>query len=324
MSNWRPSSPASAARRRANMLDRARRYFLAANVLAVDTPALSRFAVSDPHIDSLAVLSAAGRRCFLHTSPEFHMKRLLAAGYPDIYSICRVFRDGEAGSKHLPEFTMIEWYRLDLELAGIVADAVALIAACLDDSTLANSAVSVDYADAFTDYAGIDVLTASADDLAHGVNADRDLRTALGTDRDAWLDLILSNAVIPRFSAGRLTVLQRFPASKAALARLCPEDQRFADRFEIFFGSMELANGYVELTDANEQRLRIDRDLQRRRNLQRSVEPWDKNFLQAMDNGLPACAGVAVGVERLQMILDGADHIRDVVTFASDTEDDNG
>lgn len=321
MSGWHPSSRPQAARRRAAMLDRARQYFLTEDVMPVDTPSLSPFAASDPHIDSLRVYASSGGRFFLRTSPEFHMKRLLAAGYPNIYSICRVFRDGEIGKRHLPEFTMIEWYRLGFKLPAIVADAAMLIAHCLDDASLIDSAFVIDYRDAFARFAGIDVLTASHDELASSAKADKSLRKTLGKNRDMWLDLVLAAVVAPKFAADRLTVLQHFPASKAALARLCPDDRQLADRFEIFMGSMELANGYVELTDAAEQRRRVDGELQQRRNMLRTVAPRDERLLEALDAGLPRCAGVAVGVERLQMLLDGTDDIGDVVTFSFEAGD---
>jgi lysyl-tRNA synthetase class 2 len=304
------------------MLMRARNYFDSRDVLAVDTPALSRFATSDPNNDSLVVQSQPGDRYFLNTSPEFGMKRLLADGYPDIYSICRVFRDGESGKRHLPEFTMIEWYRLGFGLETIIEDTANFIAACLDDDTLVRGALRIDYASAFDDIVGIDPLDASFDALADCVDADDHLRREVGTDRDAWLDLILSTIVAPQFERDRLTVLQHYPASQAALARLCPDDAHVADRFEVFFGDMELANGYVELTDAAEQRRRIDDDLARRERLGRRVDPWDRYLIAALEAGLPDCAGVAVGLERLQMVLDGADDIRDVTTFAFNAADD--
>lgn len=317
MSNWRPSSGPDAARSRAAMLDRARGYFAAGDVLAVDTPALGRFAGSDPNIDSFRVHGITRSSYFLHTSPEFCMKRLLAAGYPDIYSICRVYRDGESGKQHLPEFTMLEWYRLGYDLDAIVADTTGLIACCLNDQALTDQVVTLDYVDAFAELADIDVFAATTDDLARAADADAELSRMLGADRDAWLDLVLATVIEPKLKAGKLTVLRHFPASKAALARLCPADQRLADRFEIFFGSTELANGYVELTDAAEQRRRFDLELAKRGAQERSTTPWDTQLLAALDAGLPDCAGVAVGFERLQMIHDRTDDIGDVVTFTS-------
>ena len=322
MSDWRPSSGPAVAQRRAAMLMRARSYFDSRDVLAVDTPALSRFATPDPNIDSLVVQSQPGGRYFLNTSPEFRMKRLLADGYPDIYSICRVYRDGESGKRHLPEFTMIEWYRLGFALEEIIEDTTNFIAACLDDDTLTRSVLRIDYAKAFNDIAGIDPFDVSFDSLADCVDADDYLRREVGTDREAWLDLILGTIIAPQFERDRLTVLRHYPASQAALARLCPADTRVADRFEVFFGDLELANGYVELTDAAEQRSRIDDNLARRERLGRRVDPWDRHLIAALESGLPECAGVAVGLERLQMVLDRTDDIRDASAFGFNAADD--
>jgi len=318
MNDWLPSGGPAAARSREAMMHRARDYFVAQDVLAVDTPALSQYAVTDANIESLAVSTRNGREYFLHTSPEFCMKRLLAAGYPDIYSICRVFRDGEVGELHAPEFTLVEWYRLGFELGQIVDDTTRFIATCLDLPTLANSVVRFNFADVFQEFAAIDVTDTPVDDLAKCCGADERLRAAIGTDKDAWLDLILATVIAPQFVPDQLTVVQHYPASQAALARLCPDDPRFADRFEVFCGSIELANGYVELTDAAEQRRRMDSDLQKRRDSGQAEPPWDRSLIAALESGLPRCGGVAVGFERLQMIFDDADDIRDVVTFGNE------
>ena len=247
------------------------------------------------------------------------MKRLLASGYPDIYSVCRVFRDGEAGRKHQPEFTIIEWYRLGFDLAEIIADTLNVIAAALDDASLTGAVSIFDYRDAFIEFAGIDPLTASTDDLAAAAGADNDLRQTLGEQSDGWLDLILTTRVAPSFATDKLTVLQHYPASQAALARLCPDDPRLADRFEVFMGAMELANGYVELTDAVEQSQRIADDQAMRELRDQPVRPHDAALLAALESGLPACAGVAMGLERLQMLHDKVDDIRKVITFEFET-----
>jgi lysyl-tRNA synthetase class 2 len=320
VSGWHPSAGVAAARSRAALLERARAHFAAADILAVDTPALTRYAVTDPHIDSLTAQSSGGGY-FLHTSPEFCMKRLLAAGFGDIYSICRVFRDGESGARHSPEFTMIEWYRLGFSLTAIVEDTLQLIARCLDAPALAGRAEIVDYDEAFRRHAGLDPFAAGIDELAAATGADERLRREIGAERDSWLDLIMSTVVAPRLPVGRLTVIRHYPASQAALARLCPADVRVADRFEVFHGTMELANGYVELTDADTQRQRFDDDLDMRQRLGREAVPWDRHLVDALRAGLPECAGVAVGLERLQMVLDGTNDIRDVMTFESEHSD---
>ena len=316
MIQWRPSSAASAAHSRAAMLQRVRDYFVIRDVLAVDTPALSAFATSDLNIDSI-VASVASEPQYLHTSPESSMKCLLAAGYPDIYSICRVFRDGEKGRQHLPEFTLLEWYRLAFDLKQIIADTTALIANCLERPELGEEYAVIDYADAFQSSIGIDVFAATVDELADSLCADNSLRESIGNDRDAWLDLALSSRIAPNFAAGQLTVLRHYPRDQAALARICPQDERCADRFEVFLGTLELANGYVELTDAKEQRARFEHDNERRRIAGKPEVEGDALLLAALQHGLPECAGVAVGIERLQMIHDQVDSIDKVVTFAT-------
>ena len=305
------------------MLQRLRTYFDLESVLEVDTPALSATAVSDVNIESLEVRSDLTEvSLYLHTSPEFCMKRLLASGYPDIYSICRVYRDGEVGRSHQPEFTMIEWYRLGFGLADIIADTLEAIAMALDDPKLADDVLVIDYRNAFIDISNIDPLQASVSDLAVAADADDELRRALGDARDDWLDLILTTKIAPTFAADKFTVLQHYPASQAALAQICPDDASVADRFEVFMGPVELANGYVELTDARAQAERIANDQAMRESRGQLVRPQDQSLLAALESGLPACAGVAVGLERLQMMHDKTDDIRNVISFPFETAND--
>jgi len=322
VTGWQPSSGPAAAASRASLMRRIREYFDKTHALEVDTPVLSPFAVSDTQIESFAVAPSqtSRRSLYLQTSPEFCMKRLLAAGYPDIFSICRVFRDGEAGRQHQPEFTMIEWYRLGLGLDDIIADTIRLIDAALGDEAPGSEAATLDYADALRDACNIDFQCTDVDMLAAAAGADDDLRAAIGNETDDWLDLLLSMHVIPAFPRDRLTVLRHYPASQAALARLCPHDPAVADRFEVFLGPVELANGYVELTNATEQAARIVRDNEERTRRKRPLRPIDESLLSALEAGLPECAGVAMGFERLQMILDRTDDIRDVITFAYDSD----
>ncbi len=318
MNRWQPSTGPGVARTRAEMLGRIRRYFSDCDVLEVDTPTLSVAAVSDTQIESLEVAESlvCDRPLYLSTSPEFCMKRLLADGYPDIYSICRVFRDGESGRRHQPEFTMVEWYRRDFGLEQIVEDTLRLIAAALDEPSMPENALRYDYGDLFRSSVGLDPFEASIDELARACDADDDLRDAIGDERDDWLDLLLSTRIVPDFAEDRLTVLLHYPASQAALARLCPEDNGVADRFEVFAGTVELANGYVELTDAREQADRIQRDIENRKRRKRPLRPVDDNLIAALEAGLPSCAGVAMGFERLHMLHEKTDDIRNVLTFA--------
>lgn len=314
MSDWQPASGPGAAARRARMKQRIRAYFAAAHVLEVDTPVLSPYAVSDPQIESLEITrcQVSGRPLYLHTSPEFCMKRLLAADYPDIYSMCRVFRDGESGRLHQPEFTMLEWYRLGMALDEIVADTVGVISAALDRDIDVDT---VDYRDAFIAACGLDPFVADIASLADAAGADDALRAAVGDERDDWLDLVLATRVTSQFAPEHLTVLRHYPASQAALARLCPDDNRVADRFEVFLGPVELANGYVELTDSEEQLRRIEADNLARRRRGRPVRPVDELLLAALESGLPDCAGVALGLERLLMLFNKTDDIANVITF---------
>lgn len=319
MTSWKPTSDSSVATRRAEILERARQFFAKRNVLSVDTPALGSHAMWDPNVESLAVRTNSGKVSFLQTSPEIYMKRLLAAGYPDIYTVCRVFRDGEAGKRHQGEFTLAEWYRLGFGLDSIIDDALQFIASCLNKPGLADNVTRFDYAEAFRVFAAIDVFAASVDKLQNRATNDARLRFEIGEDRDAALDLIMSTIVAPQFEHDRLTVVRHYPASQASLARLCPDDDRVADRFEVFCGDVELANGYVELTDPNEQQQRIERDLVSRRQSGQCDFPGDEALIAALHAGLPDCAGVAVGIERLQMVLDQTDDIQDVVTFVTGT-----
>jgi lysyl-tRNA synthetase class 2 len=323
VTHWRPSSAPEVARQRAAILRRTRQYFDSEQVLEVDTPALSHAAVSDVHIESLEVSSClTNTALYLHTSPEFCMKKLLAAGYPDIYSICRVFRDAEIGRQHQPEFTMVEWYRLGFQLKDIIADTLNAIATSLDDPRLADDAATFDYRDVFVTATGIDPLTASIAALGIAADADDSLISSLGNERDDWLDLILTTKVIPTFSTRGLTVVQHYPASQAALARICPGSPAVADRFEVFLGSIELANGYVELTDAQTQSMRIENDQSVRKRRGQLLRPHDESLIAALQEGLPVCAGVAMGLERLHMLHNKTDDIGDVITFKFEAHDE--
>lgn len=299
------------------MLARAREFFAARDVLEVETPILSPAAASDPHIESIEarLVLDPGRPRYLRTSPELAMKRLLCAGYPDIYEIGRVFRDGEAGARHQPEFTLVEWYRLGFGLAEIVTETLEFLASLIDARHLPRPAEQLEYREAFRRFAGVDPFEAPLAALAEAAAADAGLAAALAERRDDWLDLVLATRITPRFASDRLTVLRHYPRSQAALARICPGDPAVADRFEVFRGELELANGFVELRDAAEQASRIERDQARRRDAGLPVRPRDQRFLAALEHGLPACAGVAVGFDRLVMINEMTDDIRGVRTF---------
>ena len=323
--SWQPLSSVESASRRAAMLNRARAFFEERDILEVDTPMLSRFAVSDPHIESIEVALQLdpGKAWFLQTSPEYCMKRLLSAGYPDIYEICKVFRDAEAGRYHQPEFTMVEWYRLDFGLNDIMQDTLEFITTLVDAKRFDKAPMLLSHAEAFSEFAGIDSSTADIETLAAAAAADDQLKESLGDRRDDWLDLILAEKISRKFPTDRLTALCHYPASQAALSRICPDDASVADRFEVFAGDLELANGYVELVDVKEQSSRFEAEQSARKQAGKPQRPIDSAFIAALASGLPACAGVSVGFDRVHMLNEGADEIRQALSFAFEGRNEN-
>lgn len=306
-------------RRRAALLDAVRSFFRARGVLEVETPvALSR-TVTDVQIESLRLDAAHGAR-WLHSSPEYPMKRLLAAGSGDIFQVCHVFRAGEASRLHNPEFTMIEWYRLGQTLAPVMQETASLAAALFEaGGAPAAPFEAIAYVEAFRQALSCDPLDAPAARLGalaaqHGLAA-ASLATATRND---LLDFLVAAVIGPQLGRGRLTCLHHFPAAQAALAQLDADDPRTALRFELYGEGVELANGYVELASAAEQRARFEADLAERRRRGRVTPDIDERLLAAMRAGLPACAGVAMGFDRVAMLALGARHIDDVLAFPWD------
>ncbi len=294
------------------MLAGVRAFFAARHVLEVETPMLSPAGATDPALESLGVSTFTPPR-FLHTSPEFPMKRLLAAGSGDIYQIARVFRAGEAGRYHNPEFTLLEWYRTGFDARRLM-DEVESLVRTLAGATDPGAGMRLSYAEAFRRHAGLDPMCADEEELADCA-ADHDIDLTGVLDRDGWLDLLMSEVVAPAFPAGRLTFVHDYPASQAALARLRPRDPTVAERFELYWGSLELANGFHELVDAREQARRFEQDLASRKARGLVPMPVDVRLLAALESGLPDCSGVALGVDRLLMCLTGRTHIREVLAF---------
>lgn len=301
---WQPSATIPVLRARAGMLARIRAYFAAQEVLEVETPVLSAAAASDPAIESIAAVTAGGARRYLQTSPEYAMKRLLAAGFGDCYQVCPVFRDGESGRRHNPEFTMIEWYRLDFGVAELEHDVDRVLrVACAELRDFA-PARAVSYRDAMRDCSGIDCATASVAEIraalaSHGIEP----VSYDGWERDEWLDLLMGAVVGPRLGHDAPVFVHDYPASQAALARLreLPDGSQVAERFELYVDGLELANGFRELGDASEQRRRFEQDQATRQRRGQAVRPLDERLLAALDAGLPDCAGVALGFDRLVM-----------------------
>ena len=315
--DWQPTAALTTLRTRADINRNIRAFFAARQVLEVEVPLLAAAAVTDPHIDSLAVPTGGGER-YLQSSPEYAMKRLLAAGSGPIYCLGKAFRRGEAGRRHNPEFTLLEWYRPGYDVPLLMAEVADLLGSIIDIGPVQR----LSYREAFQRHLQIDPHTATAADLRR--LAGRSVGPALGgdwagADRDTWLNLLISHVIEPQLGPG-LTFIYDYPASQAALARVAEDErgQPVAKRFEAYLGGMELANGYWELADADEQRRRFAADLVRRRGRGQPCPPADERLLQALATGLPDCAGVALGVDRLVMLAVGAGSIAEVLAFADD------
>jgi lysyl-tRNA synthetase class 2 len=300
------------------MLETAREFFKSRGVLEVETPILSAAAVSDPQIESLATQIAGlpGRR-YLCPSPEYAMKRLLASGSGDVYQICKVFRDAERGRWHNPEFTMIEWYRIGLDDAALMDEVESLVGRLLAATRILPPAERLTYAAALRRHAGVDAFSSSDAELLeaaarHGITCEAQL------DRDAKLDLLMGLVVGPQLGRENPCFICDYPASQAALARLKPGEPRVAARFELYLDGLELANGFHELVQPQEQRGRFLQDLALRRSRGQAQPPLDENLLAALENGMPDCAGVALGFDRLVAIALGADRLADAMSFNID------
>ena len=308
--NWQPGASAETLRARASLLAKVREFFQDRGVLEVETPLLARAGVTDPAIEPLTVSGATSvpDTRYLQTSPEYAMKRLLAAGSGPIYQIARAFRDGEAGSRHNPEFTLLEWYRPGFTLEQLMAEVCALLQACIGPRPVE----SLSYREAFQRVLGLDPFTATTVELESLARGEVDLDFS-SPERDLWLDLLMSHLVEPQLSA---TLVYQYPASQAALAQVAMVDGvEVALRFELFVDGLELANGYAELTDPKEQRGRFIKDNRRRAERGLAPRPLDEQLLAALEYGLPSCAGVALGLDRLLMLMTGAADIRQVLAF---------
>lgn len=319
---WRPSASLHNLKIRASILAEIRAFFLERDVLEVETPILSRAALSDPHIESFSCHYVGphaphGRDYYLHTSPEFPMKRLLASGSGPIYQLCKVFRQGESGRRHNPEFTMLEWYRPGWDHTLLMQEVAGLVQFLLRPYLELKPSEVLSYQEAFLRYAGVDPFFSSIADLklcAEGLNISASLDEN-ETARDDWLNLILSHAIEPKLGQGQLTFLCDYPPSQAALAKVKPGTPAVAERFELYLQGVELANGFHELVDAKEQRQRFNADIAMRKEMGLPQHPLDEGFLAALSSGLPSSAGVALGVDRLVMLACGADVIDDVLSF---------
>ena len=322
---WRPSACWDTLRLRAALLAAIRAFFAARAVLEVETPLLSAAAISDPHLDSFATVYHGpgprhGRTLYLHTSPEFPMKRLLAAGSGCIYQIARVFRDGEAGRRHNPEFTLLEWYRLGFDHHRLMDEVAELVTLLLAGRLPLAAAERLSYREIFQRHLGVDPHRSTVAELAAcAERAGISIPPGMPDDAvDPWLDLLLTQCIEPHLGQGRLTFVYDYPASQAALARLRPDDPPLGERFELYLHGVELANGFHELGDAAEQRRRFMQENAARQAQGQAPVPLDEHLLAALAAGLPTCAGVALGFDRLVMLATGATALDAVLAFPFD------
>lgn len=319
LGGWRPGADRAALVARATMLADLRDYFATAGVLEVETPLAGRAAATDPLVQPMSARyegpgAPSGLRLYLQTSPEFAMKRLLADGSGSIYQICKAFRNGEAGRYHNPEFTLLEWYRPGFDLPAMIEEVAKVLRRALGQPDLVGETAT--YAELFKRLLGLDVHAAGPDELRaaalahHVIGAD-----GLSLGRDGWLDLLMTHLIQPQLGSDRLLFVTDYPATQAALARVNP-DGRTAARFEAFYRGVELANGYRELADADEQAARFEADNCQRRSLRRRPVRVDRHLLEALEAGLPDCCGVAVGLDRALMLRLGATDLDAVIGFS--------
>jgi len=312
---WRPAAPLANLHWRARALKTVRGFLDDRGYTEVETPVLAAAGVTDPNLQGLTVSyhgpdAASDGQLWLQTSPEYAMKRLLAAGSGPIYQIARAFRGGEHGRLHNPEFSLLEWYRLDADHWAKMAEVARLVATVLGERPAAYRR----YAEVFAEYLGVDPLTADNATLAN-LAEERIDRPPGGLDRDGLLDLLMGQVVVPRLGRSEFTFVTDFPASQAALARLNPADPRVAERFECYVDGVELANGFHELTDAAEQARRFAADTQYRQARGEPIPAVDEHLLAALRAGLPPCTGTALGLDRLFMLALGESSLDAVMAF---------
>ena len=320
MQDWMPTAPMDALRMRARLYAFVRKFFEERGVLEVETPVLSAAGNTDPNIESFTTeftgpTAAGPSRRWLRTSPEFPLKRLLAAGVGHCYELGRVFRNGEAGRMHNPEFSMLEWYRVGWSHHQLMDECAELVKEALRLAGRSASVREVSYRQLYQDHFGFDPMTAGEAELRAPM-AVYDIRGE-GLGRDDWLDLLMTHLIQPNFPDNRILLVYDYPKSQAALARIRQGEVPVAERFELYLGPVELANGYRELGDAEEQRERFLRDHSHRNKRGKVLPPMDENLLAALP-AMPDCAGVAMGMDRLLMAMLGKDRLPEALAFPFD------
>ena len=307
-----------AALRRSRTIGVVREFFRARDVLEVETPVLAHAGSTDCHIDLFECRyhtdghsdTSTSVPAYLQTSPEYHMKRLLAGGFPDIYQICKVFRNGERGIRHNPEFTILEWYRRDYDMHKLMDEITALCREILGEVPILKRS----YRDVFREYTGIDPLVAGIDELSDWCSIRGLHHQPFTTITDA-LQFIMAQSIEPALPYATLFFVYNYPAEQAVLAVLDEKEKQVARRFELYFNGVELANGFQELSDAQENLIRLRQDNQRRREMGKKEVPLDMRFIDALRSGLPACSGVALGIDRLVMLAEQYSTIDEVISF---------
>ena len=319
--SWKPSAEITTLKRRAQYLADVRLFFAERDVWEVETPILSQAAPTAPYLDSFTtdyrpIGTQAKQTYYLQTSPEFSMKRLLAADSGSIYQIARVFRNGEQGRLHSPEFTMLEWYRPELTLPQLMDEVNVLLRQVFNIEPV----IRLSYRSVFEFFLKINVFNCTDEVIKHcALERISSLPIDLELDRDGWLELLMSYIIEPRLAAMAMPLfIYDFPASQAQLAKLKKDSSgnQVADRFELYIDGVELANGYNELLDADELRQRFEADNQLRKQQNKAEIPLDEHLLAAMQNGLPECSGVALGLDRLIMLALNQTKLSEVNSFS--------
>ncbi|HDR1865340.1 TPA: elongation factor P--(R)-beta-lysine ligase [Pasteurella multocida] len=313
--NWQPSASIENLLARAKIIAEIRRFFTDRGLLEVETPVLSEFGVTDVHLSTfnttfISPTAEKSKALWLSTSPEYHMKRLLAAGSGPIFQLCHVFRNEEAGQRHNPEFMMLEWYRPHFDMYRLINEVDDLLQQILD----CKPTESLSYQFVFQEYVGLDPLSAEKAELVAKAKQYH-LQQAEQEDRDTLLQFLFSTVVEPNIGKENPVAVYHFPATQAALAQISSEDHRVAERFEFYYKGLELANGFHELTDVNEQLHRFEQDNVQRQKMGLPQRQIDKRLLGALQAGVPNCSGIALGVDRLLMIALGANAIHEVMAF---------
>ncbi|MCH9770745.1 MAG: EF-P lysine aminoacylase GenX, partial [Gammaproteobacteria bacterium] len=296
MPNWQPNASPDGLRARAKLLRAIREFFYARDILEVETPILSEYGVTDVYLENFTT-QYQNKTYYLQTSPEYAMKRLLAAGSGSIYQISKAFRQGEVGRKHNPEFTLLEWYHLSFNQQDLMLEIDELLQAVINTKP----AKQISYQACWQEYLALDPINANLTELQNLIQANIKISEP-PNDKDTCLQLIMSHCIEPKLGFDAPVFIYHYPASQAALAKLHTDDPRIAERFELFINGIELANGFSELTDANEQNARFKQDQQQRQQLGLPRKEIDSRFIAALKHGLPECAGVALGLDRLLML----------------------